>query len=54
VTPLVQLRSPDHDQQRHHAHPFLSRDRKVMFFTDWDEAGFAQICAMRVGDLTGA
>lgn len=54
VTPLVRLRSPDHDQQRHHAHPFLSRDRKVMFFTDWDEAGFAQICAMPVGDLAGA
>ena len=54
VTPLVQLGSPDHDQQRHHAHPFLSRDRKLMFFTDWDEAGFAQICAMPVDDLTGA
>jgi hypothetical protein len=54
VTPLVRLRSPDHDQQRYHAHPFLSRDRKVMYFTDWDEAGFAQICAMPVGDLTGA
>lgn len=54
VTPLVRLNSPDHDQQRHHAHPFLSRDRRTMFFTDWDEAGFAQIHAMPVADLTGA
>jgi len=46
------LRSPDHDQQRHHAHPFLSRDRTQMFFTDWDDAGFGQIFAVGVGDLT--
>ena len=51
---LVNLRSPDHEQQRHHAHPFLSPDRTRLFFTDWDEAGFAQICSIEVSDLTQA
>src|SRR5262249_15770616 len=43
VRRLHTLRSPDHDQQRFHAHPFLSPDRTRMFFTDWDERGFAQV-----------
>ncbi len=50
---LRTLRSPDHDQQRHHAHPFLSPDRKTMFFTDQDERGFSQLHSIPVGDLTG-
>jgi hypothetical protein len=50
---LRTLGSPDHDEQRHHAHPFLSPDRQDLFFTDWDEAGFAQIHSIPVGDLTG-
>ena len=54
VTPLLTLRSPDHDQQRHHAHPFLSRDRRTLFFTDWDDDGFAQIHSMPIGDLAHA
>lgn len=53
VRPLVTLLSPDHEQQRHHAHPFLSPDRTRLFFTDWDEAGFAQVHSIEVGDLTG-
>lgn len=54
VRELVRLSSPDHEQQRHHAHPFLSPDRTRLFFTDWDEAGFAQICSIDVSDLTSA
>jgi len=53
VRPLVTLRSPDHEQQRHHAHPFLSPDRRELFYTDWDEAGFAQLHSVEVADLTG-
>lgn len=52
VRELVSLRSPDHEQQRHHAHPFLSPDRQRLFFTDWDEDGFAQVCSIDVSDLT--
>lgn len=50
---LRTLRSPDHEEQRHHAHPFLSPDRKSLFFTDWDDAGFGQLHSIEVGDLTG-
>jgi len=50
---LRTLRSPFHDHQRHHAHPFLSPDRKRLFFTDWDESGFAQVHALDVSNLTG-
>lgn len=49
---LRTLRSPFHDHQRHHAHPFLSPDRQRMFFTDWDENGFSQVHALDVSDLT--
>lgn len=52
VGELVRLNSPDHEQQRHHAHPFLSPDRRRLFFTDWDGDGFAQICSIDVSDLT--
>ena len=51
---LRRLSSPDHDDQRHHAHPFLAADRRRLYFTDWSPQGFAQICAMDVADLTGA
>ena len=50
---LRTLRSPFHDHQRHHAHPFLSPDRTRMIFTDWSEDGFAQVHALDVSDLTG-
>ena len=49
---LRALRSPFHDHQRHHAHPFLSPDRKRLFFTDWDEDGYAQVHMLDVSDLT--
>jgi hypothetical protein len=51
---LRTLRSPFHDHQRHHAHPFLSPDRKRLYFTDWDEAGYSQVQALDVTDLTAA
>lgn len=49
---LRRLSSPAHDDQRHHGHPFLSPDRRTLYFTDWSHAGFAQVCAMDVADLT--
>ena len=32
--------------------PFLAPDRQRLFFTDWDEDGFAQVCSIDVSDLT--
>lgn len=49
---LHTLRSPDHNDQRHHAHPALSPDRRTMYFTDWSPEGYAQVCALDVADLT--
>jgi len=51
---LRQLSSPAHDDQRHHAHPFLAADRQQLYFTDWSPQGFAQVCAMDVADLVAA
>ena len=51
---LRTLRSPFHDHQRHHAHPFLSPDRRRLFLTDWDENGYSQVHALDVSDLTGS
>lgn len=51
---LRRLASPAHDDQRHHAHPFLAADRQWLYFTDWSPEGFAQICAMDVADLVAA
>ncbi len=51
---LRRLASPAHDDQRHHAHPFLATDRQWLYFTDWSPEGFAQICAMDVADLVAA
>jgi hypothetical protein len=51
---LRRLASPAHDDQRHHAHPFLAADRQRLYFTDWSAEGFAQICAMDVADLVAA
>jgi hypothetical protein len=51
---LRTLSSPTHDDQRHHAHPFLSPDRTTLYFTDWSAEGFAQICALDVRDLVAA
>ena len=48
---LRRLSSPDHDDQRHHAHPFLAADRTRLYFTDWSAEGCAQVCAMDVADL---
>jgi hypothetical protein len=48
---LRTLASPDHDDQRHHAHPFLAADRKRLYFTDWSASGHAQVCALDVADL---
>ncbi|MFH1567112.1 MAG: hypothetical protein ABIL09_03870 [Gemmatimonadota bacterium] len=36
--------------QRFHAHPFLSPDRRWLFYTELVE-GFSQVCALEVGDL---
>lgn len=49
---LHTLGSPDHNDQRHHAHPALSPDRRTLYFTDWSPEGFAQVCALDVADLT--
>ncbi|MEQ1768717.1 MAG: hypothetical protein ABL879_02675 [Devosia sp.] len=51
ATVLRRLSSPAHDDQRHHAHPFLSATRDRLYFTDWSERGFSQICALDVADL---
>ena len=51
---LRTLASPDHDDQRHHAHPFLARDRQRLYFTDWSPNGHAQICALDVADLVAS
>lgn len=48
---LRTLRSPFHDHQRHHAHPFLSPDRATLYFTDSSVDGFSQVHALSVGDL---
>lgn len=39
------------DQQRYHAHPFLSPDRQQLFFTDVVD-GYSQVCSIDVADLT--
>lgn len=36
--------------QRYHAHPFLSPDRRWMFYTEVMD-GFSQVCALEVADL---
>lgn len=51
---LRRLSSPAHDDQRHHAHPYLAADRKRLYFTDWSPEGFDQICALDVSDLVAA
>jgi len=51
---LRRLSSPAHDDQRHHAHPFLAADRQLLYFTDWSPQGFTQVCAMDVADLVAA
>jgi len=51
---LRTLSSPDHNDQRHHAHPALSPDRRTLYFTDWSPDGFAQVCALDVADLVAA
>jgi hypothetical protein len=37
-------------QQRYHAHPFLSPDRRWLFYTEVID-GFSQVCALDVRDL---
>ncbi|HEX7346778.1 MAG TPA: hypothetical protein VF253_08290 [Candidatus Limnocylindrales bacterium] len=49
---LYRLRSPAHDDQRQHAHPFLSPDRQRLFFGDWSEDGYAQVHYMDMAGLT--
>jgi hypothetical protein len=51
VHTLRTLRSPAHDDQRNHAHPFLSHDRSTLYFTDWSADGFSQVHSMDVRDL---
>lgn len=51
---LRRLASPAHDDQRHHAHPFLAADRTRLYFTDWSPEGSAQVCALDVADLVAA
>jgi hypothetical protein len=51
VRVLHALRSPDHNDQRFHAHPFLAADRRWLYFTDLSEQGFAQICRLDVSDV---
>jgi hypothetical protein len=51
VSMLRTLRSPASEHQRDHAHPFLSPDRSSLFFTDWSQEGFSQVCCMEIGDL---
>lgn len=49
LTPLRRL-SPIPFGQRYHAHPFLSPDRRWLFYTEVI-AGFSQVCALNVEDL---
>jgi hypothetical protein len=51
TTLLRRLSSPAHDDQRHHAHPFLSAARDKLYFTDWSPQGCSQVCALDVADL---
>lgn len=51
---IRRLSSPDHDDQRYHAHPFLAADRRQLYFTDFSPEGHAQICAVDVSDLVAA
>ena len=51
---LRRLSSPAHDDQRNHGHPFLSPDRRTLYFTDWSAEGHSQICSMDVSDLVAA
>ncbi len=51
---LHTLSSPDHEHQRHHAHPFLAADRRRLYFTDWSAEGNAQVCALDVADIVPA
>ncbi len=51
---LHTLRSPDHNDQRFHAHPFLAADRRWLYFTDLSEQGFSQICRLDVSDIVPA
>lgn len=52
---LLRTLNPDvydrFDHQRHHAHPFLSPDRRQLFFTDVID-GYSQICSIDVSDLS--
>ncbi len=54
VSVLHTLRSPDHNDQRFHAHPFLAADRRWLYFTDLSEQGFAQVCRLDVSDIVPA
>ena len=47
---LLHRLSPIPFGQRYHAHPFLSPDRRQVFFTEVVE-GFSQVCAVDVSDL---
>jgi Tol biopolymer transport system component len=55
VTVLRRLNEDGHndryDQQRYHGHPFLSPDRRELFFTDVVD-GYSQVCSVDVSDLT--
>jgi len=45
------LELPGMSGQRHHAHPFLSSDRKWIYFTDRGTNGFNQVFRVNVEDL---
>ncbi|MEO6847757.1 MAG: hypothetical protein ABI443_09360 [Chthoniobacterales bacterium] len=51
-TRLLRTLGPVKENQRNHAHPFLTPDRKSMIFTDLSENGYNQIYRMDVSDLT--
>jgi hypothetical protein len=47
---LLRRLGPIGHGQRYHAHPFLSPDRRRLFYTEVMD-GFSQVCALNVEDL---
>lgn len=47
---LLRTLAPIPPGQRHHAHPFLSPDRRELFYTELVD-GYSQICSIDVADL---
>lgn len=51
VERIRRLASPYREEQRSHAHPFLSPDRRWLLWTDWSSDGFSQVFRMSTDSL---